>query len=107
MEGETVRDVAACTVDVQRDGFAALGGEFAQPLDDAPRDVFFDVPDEIDVPEAFRLFSLEQILDRVDQFFEQTSVQITDDCSVYLHAACRVRPVRPAQRFRRIRPASD
>src|SRR3954469_22749557 len=89
---EAVGDVAACTVDVQRDGFTTVVGQLAQPLDDHAGVVPFDVTDEVDVAKSLRLLLFEQIPDSIDNLFEQTCVQIAHAaasvtcCVPYLYA---------------------
>ena len=71
---QPIRDVAARAVDVDRDRLAAVVGEFAQPFDRLPGRVFFDVADQIDVTKPIGLFFFDKLLDRVDDFIEQTVV---------------------------------
>jgi len=74
---ETVGDVAARAVDVDRDRLRAVVGELAKPLDDAARGIFFDITDEVDVAEPVGRFLAEDALDGVDQLPNQAIVQVS------------------------------
>ena len=76
VNGEAVGDVAAGAVDVQRDRPGVVVGELAQPLDDAARDVFLDVADEVDVAQPIGRFLPQDALDRVDQVEHEPVVQV-------------------------------
>ncbi len=74
VERQPVGDVAARTVDVQRDGFCTVVRQFAEPFDGCAGAVLLDVPDEINVAQAVRLLFADDLLDGVHQFVEQAIV---------------------------------
>ena len=76
---QAVGDVAAGAVDVERDRAGVVVGQLAQAFDDAARRVFFDVADEIDIPQPVRLLLAQGCLQRIDELEDQSIVQVAVD----------------------------
>src|SRR5262245_1858888 len=76
VDREAVGDIAAGSVDVERDGPGVVVRKLAQALDDVASDVLFDVADEVDIAQAIRRFFSESAFYRVDEIEDETVVEI-------------------------------
>ena len=90
VNGQTVGDVAAGAIDVDRNRPRVVVGEFPETLDDRPRRVFLDVADEVDIPEAVRLLFSDDLFHRLYQFREYLVVDFAH-LRRTSHASCRRR----------------
>ena len=77
VDRETVCDVAASAVDVERDGTVVVVRQVAQPLDRLSCGVFLYVANQIDIAKALDDFAPQLGADGVDELGDQAIAQVS------------------------------